>query len=160
MILKNSDPLISRLEELVRAGMEAENAAGTAHEKACAAAYTKGLKDALAVVISHKRHGVQSAGHTPGPGQSDTSDKTPRLCQMDARDIIRLRLAEPDTIRNSDFSQAELTEAAFTFENELMTRLGDANTIPLDAYTELSETQLAGIIKNCTEKIVQLEEMK
>ncbi len=79
-----------------------------------------------------------------------------RLYQMSAETVSSMQLADPDSSQADLFSQKDLAEAAFTFENELIGLLGDDNAMAIDAYEGLSEKKLLAIIASAVEKICRL----
>ncbi len=52
-----------------------------------------------------------------------------------------------------EYTREELTEAAFTFENQLMALLGDETTMPWESYADLPRDQLVRIIQSAVENI-------
>ena len=52
---------------------------------------------------------------------------------------------------------ADLAEAAFTFENQLMALVEDQNTIPLDAYADMPPDALIRIIRAAVDGICRIK---
>ena len=80
-----------------------------------------------------------------------------KLYQMTAAQMVSLTISDGSEKGIKDRSHAELTEAAFMFETQLMDLLGDINPIAFESYAKLSHSQLTGIIKNCAGQICQIE---
>lgn len=55
-----------------------------------------------------------------------------------------------------EVSEADLAEAAFTFENELMAVLGDDNAMPMAAYSGMDGKELIKIIRAAVDNICRL----
>ena len=58
-----------------------------------------------------------------------------------------------DDLCLKEFSQDELVEAAFRFENELMACLGDANCIAWDIYAGLTSRELVNVVSRSVSDI-------
>lgn len=95
-------------------------------------------------------------GFTP-PGITKAMKPPEKLHEMAAAQVASLNTSSSSGKGIEEYSHAELMEAAFMFENQLMGLLGDINLISYEAYSELSHTQLADIIKHCTEQICKIE---
>lgn len=80
-----------------------------------------------------------------------------KLHKMTAAQVTALNISRNSEKSIKEYSHDELREAAFTFENQLMQLLEDINPISYEAYSELSSTQLTGIIINCTEQICKIQ---
>ncbi len=119
-------------------------------------AYQKGISDALELVRQFKKHSGP-AGSGPETTSPVTLNDDPKLYQCSPERVAQMDLADPDIRKNENITNADLTEAAFHFENQLLELLGDDNTIPYDAYEGLDPVKLAAIIHNCVEKICRLQ---
>ncbi len=120
------------------------------------AAYQKGISDALELVHQFKKQ-YGPAGNGSETTSPVTLNDDPKLYQCSPERVAQIDLADPDIRKNENITDADLTEAAFHFENQLLELLEDANTIPYDAYEGLDPVKLAGIIQNSVEKICQLQ---
>lgn len=87
----------------------------------------------------------------------DAATPPDKLHKMTAAQVASLNISNDSEKGVEDYSHTELIEAAFMFENQLMELLGDINPSLYETYSVLSPTQLANIIKNCTEQICKIE---
>ena len=94
-------------------------------------------------------------GFTP-LGIKDAFRPPDKLHEMTAAQVASLNISDNSEKGIEEHSHTELMEAAFIFESQLMELLEDINPISYEAYSELSHTQLADIIKNCTEQICKI----
>jgi len=89
----------------------------------------------------------------PGPAPVRSPE---RLHLMTAEEVSLLDLGDLTAPGLAPHTRAELAEAAFTFENELMALLEDDNTMPMDAYVTMAEDQLKEIIRTAVGNICRL----
>ncbi len=94
-------------------------------------------------------------GFTP-LGIKDAFRPPDKLHEMTAAQVASLNISDNSEKGIEEHSHTELMEAAFIFESQLMELLEDINPISYETYSELSHTQLADIIKNCTEQICKI----
>ena len=80
-----------------------------------------------------------------------------KLHEMTAAQVVSLNTSGDSEKGLEDYDHEELMEAAFMFENQLIVLLGDENFISYEVYSDMSHTQLADIIENCTEQICKIE---
>lgn len=83
------------------------------------------------------------------------SDPSPQLSKLDPQTAMGLLLKNPRIL--DDHSTEDLCEAAFHFENQYMSLLGDPNTIDFQTYTALSRDKLISIISASLEDISKLK---
>lgn len=92
--------------------------------------------------------------------ESKADTEPPRkLHQMPAEEVAGFDLSNREGLDKqglSPHSAADLVEAAFTFENELMTLLGDENAMPYDIYETMDEAKLCTVIQSAVENICRL----
>jgi hypothetical protein len=120
-------------------------------------AYKKGMQDALELVLRFKAHCRSAKADHPAESSEKPAASALKLHQVPPENVVQLDLADPATRSKQKISHADMVEAAFHFENQLLGLLGDANTIPFDAYEGLAPETLAGIISQCAGKICRLE---
>lgn len=77
-----------------------------------------------------------------------------KLYLMTAEEVAVTNLEED--LAQGGIPREDLSEAAFTFENELMALLGDDNAMPMDAYSGMDEQKLIGVIRAAVENICRL----
>lgn len=110
-------------------------------------AYVRGIEDALKLVCLHRQQcadAKKAISKAAGKQQDDAG--AVKLFQMSPEQVCNLNLDAEDDVCLRNFSQDELAEAAFRFENELMTCLGDANCIEWDIYAGLTPTELVKVV--------------
>jgi len=98
---------------------------------------------------------IQRAADPAGaaaPAEEAPGPEKPRLFDLSPDTVAAMT---PDEICR-DHAPAHLVEAAFRFENQLMTLLGDENFIDYQAYEGLAPEELARIVLQCTHKIARL----
>lgn len=96
------------------------------------------------------------AGHDPKnrKPEADAPQAPAKLYLMTAEEVSKINLEED--LAKGIIPGEDLSEAAFTFENELMALLGDDNAMPLDAYSGMDEQKLIGVIRAVVENICRL----
>ena len=97
-----------------------------------------------------KQWRAQSA--VEAPAQDPTPEK---LHLMGAQEVMSMDLTA--AFSAGEFSLEDLTEAAFTFENQLTALHGDDNTIPYDAYTGMTDTELIKVIQTAVADICRIQ---
>ena len=85
---------------------------------------------------------------------ADTPQPPAKLYLMTAEEVSKANLEED--LAKGIIPGEDLSEAAFTFENELMALLGDDNAMPMDAYSGMDEQKLIGVIRAAVENICRL----
>jgi len=80
---------------------------------------------------------------------------TPKSLHMMTAQAISILNIE-DVLIKGIFPESDLAEAAFTLENELMARLEDDNTMPMNAYFDMSKQELIRVIKTTADTICRL----
>lgn len=78
-----------------------------------------------------------------------------KLFFMDPEAVAVLDLEQE--ISRGRIPAADLAEAAFTFENQLMALVEDQNTIPLDTYTDMPPDELIRIIRAAVDGICRIK---
>ncbi len=90
----------------------------------------------------------------------ETAPAPKKLHQLSAETVNSMDLDDLDNQDLSQHTKKDLTEAAFTFENELMAVLGDENTMPWESYSDLPEDKLLRIIQSSVENICRIQSGK
>ncbi len=117
-------------------------------------AYISGLEDALELVCLYRqqRADVEDAIEETAENQPDATGAV-KLFQMSAEQVAALNLDAQDEACLDSFSQEELVEAAFRFENELMSCLEDANCIAWEVYAGLTPGELIKVVSRSVSDI-------
>jgi hypothetical protein len=156
--MKKTDTLANLENELLEKIDHLENSItdqSNDEEKKFKHGVKQGLLDALHLVQRFKGETSKEerAATCLEPGQS--MEKRQNLNQMGAEPI--LRLVNDGSLNLMDYPVSELAEAAFQFENELMTLLEDTSTIPFESYTELTKEKLVEILSHAANEIYKIE---
>lgn len=85
------------------------------------------------------------------PEKSRETATPQKLHLLPAEEVSVMNLKE--SLDQGAISGADLAEAAFTFENELMAVLGDDNTMPADAYAGMDDKTLIKVIRSAVDNI-------
>ncbi|MBI9091824.1 MAG: hypothetical protein JEZ12_21645 [Desulfobacterium sp.] len=100
----------------------------------------------LKAMADHDPKNQKPAANTPHPPA--------KLYLMTAEEVSKTNLEED--LAKGIIPGEDLSEAAFTFENELMVLLGDENAMPMDTYSGMDEQKLIGVIQAAVENICRL----
>ncbi len=155
ILVDTLDRLENHLATIYKESKTRESESKTAKKKPEYGEYTRGIKDALGLISLHIKQSQNNDNPVPLQPKKKKSESQ-KLYQMHAQDIVTLTRNPQKSDIFKTITKEDLVETAFKFENELMQILGDENSIPFDLYTDLSIEQLEKIIKNCTEKIIQI----
>ena len=112
------------------------------------------MEDALELVCLHRQQCADAKDAI-----LRTTEKEPdnpgaaKLFQMSPEQVCQLHLDVEDQVCLEQFSQDELVEAAFKFENELMVCLGDPNCIAWETYAGLTPNELIRVVSRSVSDI-------
>ena len=98
-------------------------------------------------LVAEARDGNPQGKPTNEPPQA-------KLHLMAARDVLTMDLGQRH--QAGEISMEELTEAAFTFENQLTALHGDDNIIPYDAYLGMTAPALIKAIGTAVSDICRI----